>query len=122
MIVIPGEPVAKGRPRFTKNGGVYTPKKTLDAESDIGWALKAECREVDAVSRFSVSLEFWTKKRADIDNLAKLVLDAANGVIWADDSQVWALRALKVYGDPETRIAWDTIPPAPRTPEDKTAE
>ena len=35
-IEIPGEPVAKGRPRMGKYG-VYTPTKTKNAEEAIGW-------------------------------------------------------------------------------------
>ena len=31
----------------------------------------------------------------DVDNLAKLPLDAANGLLWKDDAQVVELRALK---------------------------
>lgn len=34
-----------------------------------------------------------TKRRADVDNLAKSVLDAGNGVAWADDSQILDLLA-----------------------------
>ena len=35
--------------------------------------------------------------RPDVDNLSKAVLDAMNGVLWADDSQVWRLVAEKTY-------------------------
>jgi len=31
----------------------------------------------------------------DVDNLVKLVLDALNGVVWDDDSQILALSASK---------------------------
>lgn len=34
---------------------------------------------------------------ADIDNLAKAVMDALNGVLWEDDSQVWGLWTQKLY-------------------------
>jgi Holliday junction resolvase RusA-like endonuclease len=34
-----------------------------------------------------------TKHRVDVDNLAKLVMDAANGIAYADDSQVRAIVA-----------------------------
>lgn len=35
--------------------------------------------------------------RPDIDNLAKLVLDAANGVLWEDDSQIVSMKLTKEY-------------------------
>jgi Holliday junction resolvase RusA-like endonuclease len=34
-LIVPGEPTGKGRPRFTRAGGVYTPAKTETAEKDI---------------------------------------------------------------------------------------
>lgn len=34
-IIIDGDPVAKGRPRFTKRGIAYTPTKTKTAEEMI---------------------------------------------------------------------------------------
>jgi Holliday junction resolvase RusA-like endonuclease len=38
--------------------------------------------------------------RPDIDNYCKLVLDACNRFLWADDSQICALGAFKGYGQP----------------------
>lgn len=48
-------------------------------------------------------------KRPDIDNLAKLVLDAGNGVLWEDDSQVCHLDVRKVYGSPLDRRSVGTF-------------
>ncbi len=36
--------------------------------------------------------------RCDVDNAAKAVLDALNGVAWEDDSQVCSLTVAKHYG------------------------
>lgn len=35
--------------------------------------------------------------RPDVDNLIKAVLDALKGLLWADDKQVWGIRAKKYY-------------------------
>jgi len=35
--------------------------------------------------------------KPDLDNLAKLVLDAANGILWDDDSQIIKLHLSKMY-------------------------
>ena len=40
--------------------------------------------------------------RPDLDNLTKLVLDSANGILWVDDGQVARLEVEKRYG-PEAR-------------------
>jgi Holliday junction resolvase RusA-like endonuclease len=44
----------------------------------------------------TVPLIKWHTKKKDIDNIAKAVLDAGNGVIWADDGQVVLLTATKM--------------------------
>src|SRR5687767_1434534 len=40
-VTITGNPVPKGRPRFSKSGHVYTPKETEVAERAIAWTFKA---------------------------------------------------------------------------------
>lgn len=40
----------------------------------------------------------WPSVRPDLDNYVKAVLDAANGIIWLDDSQVCNLNVEKRYG------------------------
>jgi Holliday junction resolvase RusA-like endonuclease len=43
--------------------------------------------------------------RPDLDNYAKLTLDALNGIIWTDDSQITELRLGKFYSiTPSTMI------------------
>lgn len=39
--------------------------------------------------------------RPDVDNYAKLVLDALNGIAWHDDAQVVSLSILKAWTDPD---------------------
>lgn len=38
-------------------------------------------------------------KRPDVDNLTKSILDALNGVAWADDSQIVQLCVVKQYAE-----------------------
>jgi len=39
----------------------------------------------------------WKATRPDVDNLAKIVMDAAQGIVFADDAQVCELIARKVH-------------------------
>ncbi len=118
---IPMKPVAKARPRLTRSGHVYTPKKTTDAEKIVAlYARKAIKEPLDGPVWMSVEFTFkmpksWSKKkkelaktvegtqykcgRPDIDNLFKLIADALNGMAYHDDAQIVMLSALKRYGE-----------------------
>ena len=114
-------PVPKGRPKFSKIGGfvrTYTPKKTQDFETEVREAAKQAMTREPLETPLAVYLYFrlpipqsYSKKRTtacltgsekptkkpDLDNLAKSVLDALNGVIYLDDSQIVSLHMTKVY-------------------------
>lgn len=118
-VTIPGEPVAKGRPRFTKTGRAFTPAKTMRAEdhirqcmfSQVGQPVLEGPLDVEAICTFPIP-QSWSKRkqgdalagvvrptgRPDLENVVKALLDAGNGIIWRDDSQVCGLRASKIYG------------------------
>ena len=40
----------------------------------------------------------WHTGKPDVDNLGKAVLDACNGIVYKDDSQVCLVRFIKAYG------------------------
>lgn len=96
---VKGEPIAKARPRVTRNG-TFTPKATVAAEARIATACRSFFPRLqpDDTEAWRLSITFCRYERLprDLDNLVKLVQDALQGVIWADDSQVEA------YGDMET--------------------
>ncbi len=83
-----GKPVPKGRPRFVR-GRAITPPETRVAERRIATIARSSGVRPRA-GHVQVMIEFYvsTGVRGDIDNLAKLVLDALNGVAWVDDRQV----------------------------------
>jgi Holliday junction resolvase RusA-like endonuclease len=98
---IPGEPKSKQRPRVTARG-TYTPKETKQAEKVIAnaWAqIGAEPFQYQVV----VSIDFHNgnKRRRDLDNMAKLVLDALNKRAYEDDYQVVGLNLRKFQTTPD---------------------
>jgi Holliday junction resolvase RusA-like endonuclease len=132
-VVVAGKPVPKARPRFSRTGHAYTPAKTRAAEKAIalaaGQAMVYDGVEItDQPVRLSVvavmpvpkswsrakkaeALAGWVTPtgRPDIDNVAKLVSDALNGVAYHDDSQIIEAIAQKAYGvEPRTIIAIST--------------
>lgn len=108
-----GKVKGKGRPRFTRGGHAYTPKATRDYERAIREAFENApgrpqepfsgpievCimtrRQLPNSTPKSVIREPDTHK-PDVDNVAKIVLDALNGVAWVDDAQVTSLAVSKL--------------------------
>jgi len=97
---IDGKVRGKGRPRAVCVNGkprLYTPKTTRDWEAKIaGAAHRALVHGIvppffRAGTAVEVEISVFVKdclKKPDADNVAKSVLDAMNGVVYADDSQV----------------------------------
>jgi len=113
-ITIPGQPVAKGRPRVTSKGFSYTPEKTKGYENLVKmcWresglaSLGNKPLSVEIQLYFSVpktKLPKYSKHglkhivKPDLDNCAKTILDALNGLAYDDDSQVVKLIIEKQY-------------------------
>ena len=119
IVTIPGRPTAKGRPRFAR-GRAVTPQATRDAEATMAQYMRLACPEpLAGPLDLRVWFEFrrpdswpkaerdrvdehedesWYQGRPDLDNLVKLALDSANGILFADDAQIVHLEADKVYG------------------------
>ena len=124
--VIPGQPVAKGRPRFARRGAhvvAYTPEKTMSYESlvktlaaeqmnALGLPPSAKPISLEIVLRLQIPAS-WSKKRRemarigqiratkkpDADNVLKGIKDACNGIVWRDDSQVINIGLHKEYSE-----------------------
>ena len=112
-------PIPKGRPRFTRSGHSYTPKRTKDYEKLIKTVAqdnvsKGDCFttpvQVNANFYFQVPKSYNQSKKddcfngvvlpkADLDNLLKSLLDALNGICFTDDTLVQKIRASKRYAD-----------------------
>lgn len=114
MFVHNPAPVAKARPRFTRNGRTYTPKSTRQAEESLAYIARL-VRQLSHPWEGEVSLQiqvYLTRPKSskrpsptvkpDLDNYIKLVCDALNGIVWRDDSQVTQVSASKTYCEPHS--------------------
>lgn len=116
VFTIKGDPKGKGRPRFTKNGHVYTPEETKKYENLVAWAYKsAKGEKFTSPVRVTIKAFFKPPKKSkkvvedmldgkilptkkpDVDNIAKIILDGLNGVAWEDDTQVVDVMITKRY-------------------------
>lgn len=106
------KPKSKERPRFRKAGNrviTYTPKATVKAQD----ALAAQWGDEEPIEGpIDVQIELFGDHvyvtidrtadykhrtlRADVDNYAKLILDALNGVAFVDDRQIVKLTVEKL--------------------------
>ena len=113
-------PVPKARARITKSGQAYTPKRTKEFEGflkfqAIAMMLEKKLNPIEGpifatmVFGFACPKSASKKKREellagnhtgrpDLDNLTKTI-DAFNGIIWKDDSQIVSLTASKCYSE-----------------------
>ena len=99
----------KGRVRFVRaTGRTYTPDATAEAMERIRQAYAAASGGRAAPKGAPVRVSIYTARalpksrpkrvgeepdvyKPDVDNIAKAVLDALNGVAWEDDTQVTQL-------------------------------
>lgn len=94
-IEIQARPVPKARPRLGVNGRLYTPRETKEFEELVGWYTRSVVRN-PTEKPVRVHIDIFSKTRADIDNIAKAILDGLNGVAFLDDRQVVELKIRKL--------------------------
>ena len=124
MYTVYGEPVGKGRPRFTRRGNfvsTYTPQKTKTYEDEIRMMAIAAMGSSEPLDtpvtvaiyiRVGIPASFSKQKRKDAiegilkptkkpdaDDILKCFLDGMNGIVYLDDKQVVNLHITKVYAE-----------------------
>lgn len=121
---IPGQPVAKGRPKFARRGAhvvAYTPAKTVSYENLVKFAATEAMQGMRpsfkpiylTIELFMQIPASWSAKRRalaesgdimptkkpDADNILKGIKDGCNGIVWRDDAQVVRIGLGKLYSD-----------------------
>jgi Holliday junction resolvase RusA-like endonuclease len=121
---VPGQPVAKGRPKFARRGAhvvAYTPEKTASYESLVKMAAhqamagrppSAAPIEIEVALWLQIPVSWTVKKRLaaaagmvratkkpDADNVLKGLKDGCNGIVWNDDAQVVTIVLQKRYAE-----------------------
>ena len=124
IFTVPGQPVAKGRPKVARRGKFlthYTPEKTANYEGLVAHSAHIAMAGRPLISRaVSVELDIrlqipqsWSKKKQqqaadgliaatkkpDADNVEKGIFDGMNGVVWVDDVQVVQVAKRKRYAE-----------------------
>lgn len=110
------EPRGKGRPRLGRRGA-FTDPATRKYEAALKATARAQCGAKPLPLPVLLKIRFimpvpknpvrtWHTVKPDLDNMIKAICDALNGVVWIDDSQVYAVDAAKLYDltNPTPRI------------------
>lgn len=109
-LVIPGRPVPKQRPRFSRTGHIYTPRKTKDYEDFVGWKAKEVITE-PLTGDIALHIRVYVNRNvfADIDNIAKAIMDGLNGIAYKDDKQVVCLTVQRLRGEEKVEIELEEV-------------
>lgn len=97
------EAVPLGRPRVTKCG-TFLPARSQKFRANLQLLVRAAFHGTPYDTPLIVTLHFYkprspaARNYGDIDNLAKAVLDACNGLIWKDDALIEELHCYKHRG------------------------
>ena len=123
--VYEGIPKAQGRPKFFRRGnfvGAYDPKDSRAYKNNIAAQIVAQKPIlIEREKAIKLWLSFYLPrpkghynskgdvkpqyapsahtKKPDLDNLVKAVKDSLKGILWYDDSQVYATESEKRYSD-----------------------
>jgi Holliday junction resolvase RusA-like endonuclease len=130
-LVIYGEPVPQGRPKFARIGNhvhAYDPQKSKNYKQLVRYWVTQQLKKIEGLKPLEnalyVDITFWLSipsswskkkrieadsgvirpiKRPDADNLFKS-LDALNGLLWVDDSIITDLHIRKRYTAEMARV------------------
>lgn len=116
-LIIPGEPVAKQRPKVYNGRGV-TPEKTVNYETLVRQLYITQYFRQQLEGQLRLTVTAYLKipksaskkakedmisgktrptKKPDWDNLGKIISDALNGLAYKDDSQIVSATVDKWY-------------------------
>ncbi len=121
---VPGKIIGKGRPRVnTLTAIAYTPAKTKEYEELVKQYFIIKYRGAEPLTqRISITIKAYISipktasktqasemlnnnisptKKPDIDNIAKIILDALNKIAFCDDNQITKLNIEKIYSEEE---------------------
>ncbi len=104
--LVPEKPRPKSRPRFSK-GRVYTAPETVEYQEKVAAAYRGpnfgtdpigidiQLSDLGAIVIVRSTMRSDSKLRGDLDNYAKAILDALEGIAFDNDRQLVELRVSK---------------------------
>lgn len=90
---IPGEIKAQARPRYGRYGQIYNPSNKDKRRMALFVVTQVRRPLLQGRVSIRIGFHFRHKKRIDIDNAVKILLDAIQGIVYKNDKQVYEIYA-----------------------------
>lgn len=134
-IIVPGEPIAKARPKFARRGKfvqTYNIQETEEGKFIAQVLAQANGKTIDGPIRMTMiatksrpkshygtgrnsgklkpSAPALPATKPDLDNYIKFLCDCFNEILFRDDAQIVGIKAIKRYGkNPRTEILLEGV-------------
>lgn len=111
MIVLYTKPVPLNQKYGLLNGRLLLQKKYRDAKESLALEIKTQWKQPPLTEEVAINLLVYlgTKRKIDIDAYLKIILDAAEGVVYENDNQVTELHVYKDTDIDNPRIEMSVI-------------
>lgn len=111
MITITTKPVPVNQKYGIINGRMLLQKKYRDTKEAIAWEIKSQWKGGPLQDDVAVNLlvYFGNNRKNDIDGYIKIILDAAEGILYEDDSQVTELHVYKELDVDRPRVELSVV-------------
>lgn len=114
--MLPKKLILTGNPQSTNHiyrfackglyASIYMTKEGKGIKTRYGWELRSQWhfKPLEGMLEVDVTIHFSTKRKYDIDNYGKLLLDSLTGICYLDDSQIQKMTVEKFYDKKNPRI------------------
>lgn len=115
IITLSGEPKSTQHIYGLQCRGAYPSRYMTTEGKQIkqGYQLEAKCqwrkKPLEGDVELWVTLYFGTKRKADLDNFNKILLDSLTDIVYLDDSQIHALHIQRDFDKANPRIEIDVV-------------
>lgn len=105
-IILNGNPMSTNGIYRTHGHIVYMTKEGKALKTQYQWEAKSQWKgnPTDKSVEIDIKLYFKNKRRHDIDNYCKILLDSLTEIVWDDDSQIKKMVIKKFISKTKPRI------------------
>lgn len=104
-------PISTNRAYKSGNGRFYKSQEAKDSQEAMAWEARSQYRGKPLSGALICRLSFFwrDKRRHDLDNPCKALLDAFTGILWDDDSQIQELHITKAFSKENPRVEIEVV-------------